>query len=584
MPVTGATTIDFTNFVNLSEDPVGEVNVLIKTGRAVGISAGGNSEGDIDELARGNHVHNHPSGLGVDLHHDEAHGLSKHTEGTPWRLLFINGSGDEAVIVLGASGTYLKGKGASAAPAFEVLGDHDHTGDSGSGATIDLLSDDDGDTKVQVEESADEDIIRHDAAGAEIMTIGHDGAVDILHTAAAQGEHALEVITDAAGKGSVHALDIVLDTGAMDAGKDEEAALINIDESQATGGSVAGLKVLSTEGSASVHALEVGVVIGPIHQLSGAFVAMDVALVKTTNRLTEFLDTEDDIGFFVADNDDITIGDAAQFLEIEFLLETVSSKNVKPTFEYSKAGGLWEPFFPSDGTNGMQNSGVIAWEPPDVASPAWVVHAGNYRIRITRTKGGSITPPVENKVQIAAAVEFEWDKDGNITANSLGVTGNITVGGTVDGVDIAARDHAEAHTIESHSDATASAAELETAVIEVTFEGNGIPITTGIKYDKWIPFACTVKSWRLMADQDGAIVIDIWNKADGAANYPPTNGEAMPGAGKEPTISASDDYAEDDAITDWTSDDIAAESTLRFYVDSCTTITRCTLALKVVKV
>lgn len=130
---------------------------------------------------------------------------------------------------------------------------------------------------------------------------------------------------------------------------------------------------------------------------------------------------------------------------------------------------------------------------------------------------------------------------------------------------------------------TASATELETAVITFIIDGGGEAITTGIKGDLWIPFACTVKSWRLLADQAGAIVIDVWNKADGAGNYPPANGEAMPGGGKEPTISASDDYAEDDDVTDWASTSIAAETTLRFNVDSCATIERVTLALKVEK-
>ncbi|MHC4511972.1 MAG: peptidase associated/transthyretin-like domain-containing protein [Planctomycetota bacterium] len=41
-----------------------------------------------------------------------------------------------------------------------------------------------------------------------------------------------------------------------------------------------------------------------------------------------------------------------------------------------------------------------------------------------------------------------------IDSSGLDVTGNITVSGTVDGVDIADRDHAESHTIDSHPDTT----------------------------------------------------------------------------------------------------------------------------------
>ncbi len=47
---------------------------------------------------------------------------------------------------------------------------------------------------------------------------------------------------------------------------------------------------------------------------------------------------------------------------------------------------------------------------------------------------------------------------------NLDVGQNITVDGTVDGVDIAARDHAESHTVVSHSDTTATGANLNTLV------------------------------------------------------------------------------------------------------------------------
>ncbi|KKL83182.1 hypothetical protein LCGC14_1977320, partial [marine sediment metagenome] len=93
---------------------------------------------------------------------------------------------------------------------------------------------------------------------------------------------------------------------------------------------------------------------------------------------------------------------------------------------------------PADGTNGMQNTGVVAWEADDVVSPAWVVHSGNYRIRIKRTRGGSITSPIEDKVQIADVTVFEWDKLGNVTILKL-ITDTIAertaaAGVTIDGV------------------------------------------------------------------------------------------------------------------------------------------------------
>ena len=53
--------------------------------------------------------------------------------------------------------------------------------DTGLGAlSSDSLTDADGDTKIQVEESADEDIIRFDTAGTERMSIAADGTVTIV--------------------------------------------------------------------------------------------------------------------------------------------------------------------------------------------------------------------------------------------------------------------------------------------------------------------------------------------------------------------------------------------------------------------
>jgi hypothetical protein len=122
---------------------------------------------------------------------------------------------------------------------------------------------------------------------------------------------------------------------------------------------------------------------------------------------------------------------------------------------------------------------------------------------------------------------------------------------------------------------------LPTESINFVIDGGGSAITTGIKGDLQVDFACTISSWTLLADQSGSIVVDIWR--DTLGNFPPTDADAMPGAGKEPTITTATN-ATDTTITDWTSDDITAGDILRINVDSCTTIQRCTLVLKVVRV
>lgn len=115
-----------------------------------------------------------------------------------------------------------------------------------------------------------------------------------------------------------------------------------------------------------------------------------------------------------------------------------------------------------------------------------------------------------------------------------------------------------------------------TRTITFIIDGGGVTITTGIKGDLEIPFACTIVAATLLADQSGSIVIDIWK--DTYANYPPTVADTITASAK-PTISTAT-KSQDTTLTGWTTA-ITAGDTLRFNVDSVTTIQRVTLSLKV---
>lgn len=112
--------------------------------------------------------------------------------------------------------------------------------------------------------------------------------------------------------------------------------------------------------------------------------------------------------------------------------------------------------------------------------------------------------------------------------------------------------------------------------ITFVIDGGGSAITTGIKGDLEIPFACTITRATLLADQSGSIVIDIWK--DTYANYPPTDADSITSA-TPPTISSAT-KSQDATLSSWTTS-IAAGDTLRFNVDSITTIQRVTLSLRV---
>lgn len=121
----------------------------------------------------------------------------------------------------------------------------------------------------------------------------------------------------------------------------------------------------------------------------------------------------------------------------------------------------------------------------------------------------------------------------------------------------------------------ASFAKLKRTVTLV-IDGGGSAITTGVKGYVSVPVACTITKARLLADQSGSIVIDVWR--DTYANYPPTVADTITAAAK-PTLSSAI-KSEDSTLTGWTTS-ISAGDVFGFNVDSATTVTRVILELTV---
>jgi hypothetical protein len=121
-----------------------------------------------------------------------------------------------------------------------------------------------------------------------------------------------------------------------------------------------------------------------------------------------------------------------------------------------------------------------------------------------------------------------------------------------------------------------SAGGSATRAIVLAIDGGGSAITTGIKADVYVPYAATITAVTMLADQSGSIVVDIWK--DTYANYPPTVADTITASAK-PTITTAT-KSQDTTLTGWTTA-ISAGDTLRFNVDSASTITRLHLALTV---
>jgi hypothetical protein len=130
--------------------------------------------------------------------------------------------------------------------------------------------------------------------------------------------------------------------------------------------------------------------------------------------------------------------------------------------------------------------------------------------------------------------------------------------------------------IQTQLDGKAPAALVST--ITFIIDGGGSAITTGVKGDLEIPFACTINQATLLADQSGSIVIDVWK--DTYANFAPTVADTITASAK-PTLSTAI-KAQDATLTGWTKT-ITAGDILRFNVDSATTVTRVTLSIKITR-
>lgn len=113
----------------------------------------------------------------------------------------------------------------------------------------------------------------------------------------------------------------------------------------------------------------------------------------------------------------------------------------------------------------------------------------------------------------------------------------------------------------------------------IYIDNNSDVIETGIKAKVCIDYACTIQSVALHGSPSGSIVIDIWKVS--YDNLPASVANTITASAK-PTIS-SGIKSLDSSLAGWTKS-ISAGDWLYFNVDSCTTMTNCSIDLKVVTV
>lgn len=120
-------------------------------------------------------------------------------------------------------------------------------------------------------------------------------------------------------------------------------------------------------------------------------------------------------------------------------------------------------------------------------------------------------------------------------------------------------------------------AAARTRTLGITIDGGGSAITTGVKGYISFPVAGTITAVRMLADQSGSAVVDVWK--DTYANYPPTDADSITAAAV-PTITTAT-KSEDTTLTGWTTS-VSAGDVFGFNVDSASTITRLHVTLTIV--
>lgn len=121
----------------------------------------------------------------------------------------------------------------------------------------------------------------------------------------------------------------------------------------------------------------------------------------------------------------------------------------------------------------------------------------------------------------------------------------------------------------------AALAALSAASVSVVLDGGGLEIADNTIVYVEIPWACTITAGRLFADVSGSAAVSVWKGT--YANYPPVVGDKI--SASAPLTITTTTKSQDTTLTGWTKS-VSAGDVLAFNVDSCTTITKLTVALR----
>lgn len=116
------------------------------------------------------------------------------------------------------------------------------------------------------------------------------------------------------------------------------------------------------------------------------------------------------------------------------------------------------------------------------------------------------------------------------------------------------------------------------STLGASFDGGASVLTVGKTADLWVPFGFTIQEVTLLAKETGSVQMGVW--ATTYANFPPTSSNSITGTAT-PAI-ASDNKYKDTTLTTWTTS-FASDMTVRFNIDSVSTIKQVVFTAKITK-
>jgi len=383
--------------------------------------------------------------------HTNGVGSYDHTGGT-YEKLFTKTSGDDFTQNDADTGSFIVligGADAGRVAEIKTYVDADNVEVNGFGWSGDISSQPfyiykhptfvvgDGDiTEVTAGSSGKFEIYSYNFTGDYVSEIKLDSASDNID--------ALLLKVESNGYDQNNAINIQHNVGDLQPGDLSHSLQIQLDETGATSAdSTTDLQAIRLETTDSSSAKKCGICVGPgfdnVLSISGSdpadpdygYTVLSASVVDRVNITSPdgddtFINTSDDVALFATVNDYFLIGDDSTFEIININLATNGSQDSQLTFYYSKAGGGWTQFFPSDGTSGLTNSGNISFSAPGDWTKDDEAEANGditeaYYIKIVRTKLGTYTYPVEDFFKIYASQDtgMKLRGDGSINPPTI---------------------------------------------------------------------------------------------------------------------------------------------------------------------